>query len=136
MVNGKLPYLLVVAAAVMGAAVLLIVQPYSVTSPWHGYTKPARQYLEAAARHDSLGLRRQSLGGPAIQWALAAATSQPESLAQWARHAEAWSGNRWGDTAQVFLSIPTSGCHLILQFVGPVKNAKVERASSACLEPR
>ena len=136
MVNGKTPYLLMLAAAVIGIGVLLIVQPYSVTSPWHVYTRPARQYLEAAARHDSLGLRKQSLGTPAVQWALAAAANQPESLGQWARHAKAWGGNHRGDTTEVFLGIPTSGCNLILQFVGPVKNAKVERARSECLEPR
>ncbi len=71
-----------------------------------------------------------------MQWALAAARFQPDSLALWARQAEAWTGNRRGDTAEVFLTVPKSDCNMVLEFVGPAERAKIEAASAICLEPR
>jgi hypothetical protein len=136
MVNGRTPYYLILAAAVLFVATFLSFQPYSVTSPWEVYTTPARRYLEAAARGDSLGLSGRSSSTAAVRWALEAFRRQPESLAVWAQHAGAWAGNRRGDTAEVFLGIRTSKCDMVLEFVGSGGSAKVARASSACFEPR
>jgi hypothetical protein len=136
MVNGRMPCVLALTGAVLLLGLLLTLQPYSVTSPWRAYTRPVRQYLGAAARHDTAGLYQQSLGVTAVQWALAAAQHQPESLAYWARHAEAWAGNNRGDTAEVFVGARHSRCDLVLQFVGPAESARIERASSACFEGR
>ena len=134
--NGKTPYALALVGAALLLGALLILQPYSVTSPWGGYTEPARRFLSAAVQHDTLDLHRQSLGAPAVQWAIAAARSHPESLAHWAQYAEAWAGNRPGDTIEVFVATPSSSCDLVLEFVGPVGTAKIDRASSACFEGR
>jgi hypothetical protein len=136
MVNGKTPYVLILIAAILLLGMLLILQPYSVISPWHAYTKPVRRFLGAAARRDTAELTRQSLGVTAVQWALAAAQRRPESLAYWARHAEAWTGSHRGDTVEVFVDAPNSGCDLVVKFVGPAGTAKVEGASSACFEGR
>ncbi len=134
--NGRTRYALALVGAALLLGVLLILQPYSVTSPWRAYTEPARRFLSAAVQHDTLNLHRQSLGAPAVRWAIAAARAHPESLAHWALHAEAWAGNRRGETAEVFVAAPSSSCDLVLEFVGPVGTAKIERASSACLEGR
>jgi hypothetical protein len=137
MINGKTPYLMSLFAGAILLGVLLLFQPYSVShSSWHVYTRPARAYLDAASHHDSARLRRQSLGASAVQWALAAARLQPDSLALWARQAEAWTGNRRGDTAEVFLTVPKSDCNMVLEFVGPAERAKIDAASAICLEPR
>lgn len=135
MVNGKTPYYLTLAAALIFVGALLAVQPYSVRSPWRVYDQPARLFLRAAARGDSLSLARAS-APVAARWALAAARTQPDSLALWAREAKAWGGNHQGDTTEVFLGIRSSECDLVLGFVGVGKGAKVERASSACFDPR
>ena len=116
--NGRTRYALALVGAALLLGVLLILQPYSVTSPWRAYTEPTRRFLSAAVHHDTLDLHRQSLGAAAVQWAIAAARSHPESLAHWAQYAEAWAGNRRGDTAEVFVATPSSGCDLILEFVG------------------
>ena len=137
MINGKTPYLISLVAGAILLGALLLFQPYSVShSSWYVYTRPARAYLDAASRHDSARLRRQSLGASAVQWALAAARFQPDSLALWARQAEAWTGNRRGDTAEVFLTIPKSDCNMVLEFVGPAERARIDAASAICLEPR
>ena len=136
MVNGKTPYLLTLAAGVLFSGALLTLQPYSVTSPWDAYTKPARRFLSAAARQDTAMLNEQALGVIAVRWALAAAQSQPDTLAYWARYAHAWAGTERGDTAEVFVQVSNSRCDLILRFVGPAKAPKVERASSGCFEGR
>ncbi|HEX3232887.1 MAG TPA: hypothetical protein VHR41_01735 [Gemmatimonadales bacterium] len=139
MVNGRMPLYLTLLAAVLCAAALWVLQPYTVRSPWDAYTRPAQQFLRAAIRRDSLALTRQSGSVTPVVWALAAARTQPESLKVWARDAEAWTGKRRGDTADVLLSTATAVCsrHPIwLRFVGSGEQARVVRASSACFGPR
>lgn len=131
----KAPYYLLFAAVLLFAATLLLIQPYSVTSPWHVYDSPARVFLGAAARADSIGLARQTSAPQAVRWGLAAAQLQRDSLALWSRQAKAWAGNRQGDTTDVFLSTQVSQCNLVLRFVGPARSAKVQRATSNCLGP-
>ncbi|MEP7177404.1 MAG: hypothetical protein ABI860_12720 [Gemmatimonadales bacterium] len=134
--NGKTPLYLTLAAAVLFVLAVLTIQPYSVTSPWHVYDEPARLYLQAVARGDSLDLARRTSDPAAVRWALAAARTEPDTLALWAREASAWAGHRRGDATDVFLSTRVSTCDLVMRFVGGGKSARVERASSACLEPR
>jgi hypothetical protein len=139
MVNGRMPIYLTLLAAVLCVAALWILQPYTVRSPWDAYTKPAQRFLHAALRRDSLALSRQSGSIAPVVWALRAARTQPESLMVWARGAEAWTGKRRGDTADVLLSTTTDVCsrHPIwLRFVGSGDEVKVLRASSACFESR
>jgi hypothetical protein len=137
--NGRTPLYLTLLGVALLIAGLVILQPYSVTSPWSIYTAPAQRFLQAALRGDSLALARQSESAEPVTWALAARRMHPDSLAVWARAAEASTGGRWGDTAEVLLSTPTDVCskHPIwVRFVGSGDEAKVLRVSSTCFEPR
>ena len=137
MTNGTIPLYLTFLAAIVFGASLRAIQPYSVTSPWHSYDQPARLYLRAAARRDSLALARRTATDEAAHWALEAGRAQPDSVALWAREAKAWAGNRRGDTTEVFLSTRAStACNLVLRFVGSGTGVKVSRASSSCLGAR
>jgi len=134
-VNGKTPiYLTALAAAIMAVTVLLV-QPYSVRSPWTAYSRPARRYLRSALEGDSVALVRQSAGGGSVVWALSVARRHADSLAVWSKEAEAWAGIRHADTAEVFVATPQSACSLVFRFVGPVSDARVERASGTCFSP-
>ncbi len=137
--NGRTPFYLTLLATALFVAAVLVIQPYSVTSPWSVYTKPAQQYLQAALRRDSLALTRQSASLAPVVWALDAGREHPEALAVWAREAEAWTGARGGDTAEVVLSTSSQVCieHPIwLRFVGSGDSMRVLRISSSCFEPR
>jgi hypothetical protein len=128
--NGKTPlYLTVLLAAVLTAAMLLA-QPYSLRSrapsPWEAYTQPARHYLQAALKKDSLALARQSAAVAPVVWALAMARQHPDSLSKWARRARVWTGSRHGDTTEILLHQP-----LWLRFVGSEDEAKVVEAGSS-----
>lgn len=133
--NGRMPiYLTAIAAAIMGF-VMLVVQPYSVRSPWRAYSAPARRYLRSASEHDSVELVRQSADAGSVTWVLAVARRHADSLAVWSRSAEAWAGTRHADTAEVFVATPQSTCSLVFRFVGPARHARVERASGSCFPP-
>jgi hypothetical protein len=137
--NGKMPLFLTLLSAALLAAAMVVLQPYSVTSPWEVYSKPAQRFLQAALRGDSLALVQQSGSAEPVTWALAAARRHPDSLAAWARDAEAWSGGRWGDTAEVVLQTSAEACRnhpIWIRFVGSGDDARVLRISSTCFEPR
>jgi hypothetical protein len=134
-VNGRMPIVLTAIAAAIMALTMLVVQPYSVRSPWTAYSGPVRRYLRAALEHDSLKLVHQSAGAGSVTWALAVARRHSDSLAVWSRSAEAWAGIRHADTAEVFVATPQSTCSLVFRFVGPARHALVEKASGTCLHP-
>jgi hypothetical protein len=137
-VNGKTPLLLTLLLVTLLLTGVAVLQPYSATSPWSAYTEPARRFLQAAMRGDSLALARQSGSDVAVTWALDVARLHGDSLAVWARDARAWTGGRRGDTADVLLETPTAVCseHPIwLRFVGSGDNLKVLRASTTCFDP-
>jgi hypothetical protein len=136
MVNGKTPLYLSVLATCVFAAGVLVLQPYSVTSPWSAYTTPVRRYFRAALARDSLALVRQSAGAGPVAWALAAARAHPDSVAVWARDARAWGGERRADTAEVFVSLPTAPCNMVVRFVGGADHARVVQATSTCWDSR
>lgn len=136
-VNGKMPLYLTLAGAMLLVAALVFLQPYSVTSPWSVYTRPAQRFLQAALRQDSVALAGLSASSDPVVWALRAARVHRESLAVWARGAEAWTGAKWGDTAEVLLQTPTDVCSkdpIWIRFAGTGINAIVLRASSTCFE--
>lgn len=138
MVNGKVPLYLTLLAMALLAAALLTFQPYSADWPGTGYTKPAQRYVRAAIRRDSVGLLRLSVSLSPVVWALDAARAHPDTLALWSRRVRAWTGERRGDTTEVFVYPFGDGCGeapIVLRFVGSGSNAKVLRASSACLGP-
>jgi hypothetical protein len=125
--NGKTPlYLSLVLAAVLTAA-MLFAQPYSLRhgppSPWQAYAEPARQYLQAALRKDSIALHRRSASLAPVVWALELARRLPDSLAVWTRHARVWTGSRHGDTTEVLLQQP-----LWFRFVGSEDQLKISEA--------
>ncbi|MFL5496057.1 MAG: hypothetical protein ACJ8DC_16860 [Gemmatimonadales bacterium] len=137
MVNGRMPLFLTLLAGAVCVATLWLLQPYSVTSPWDVYTRPAQRFLAAALKRDSAALSRQSGSIAPVVWALQAARIRPESLKAVARDAEAWTGQRRGDTADVLLSAEVCSRHPVwLRFVGSGAGMKVLRASSACFESR
>jgi hypothetical protein len=138
MVNGRTPLYLTLLAGALFAAAVLTFQPYSADWPGTAYAKPARQFVRAALRQDSAALSRLSASAAPVRWALAVARSRPDSLASWARRPEAWTGERRGDTAEVFLypsGAPCARAPIALRFVGSGDRARVLSASSACLGP-
>jgi hypothetical protein len=138
MVNGKIPLYLTLLVMASLAAALLTFQPYSADWPGTGYTKPAQRYIRAAIRQDSVGLVGLSASLSPVAWALNAARAHPDTLALWGRRVQAWTGERWGDTAEVFVYPPGDACGeapIVLRFVGSGSDARVLRASSACLGP-
>jgi hypothetical protein len=130
-----MPIVLTAIAAAIMAVAMLVLQPYSVRSPWTAYSAPARRYLRAALERDSLELVHQSAGAGSVQWVLAVARRHSDSLAVWSRSAEAWAGIQHADTAEVFVAAPQSTCSLVFRFVGPARDARVQQASGSCFPP-
>jgi hypothetical protein len=138
MVNGKIPLLLTLLAAAVFVATLLLVQPYSADSSGRAFAKPAKRYIQAALRQDSVRLARLSATDTPVVWALDAARTHRESLELWAGRTQAWTGVRSGDTTEVFLYPPGEVCSeapIRFRFVGSGRKARVVSASSSCLNP-
>jgi hypothetical protein len=133
--NGRMPlYLTIFALGVLGAA-LLVFQPYSADWPDAAYAKPARQYIRAALHQDSVALVRLSASPAAVTWALDAARMHGDSLALWRRRIQTWTGQRVGDTAEIFVYPPGDDCGnapLVFRFVGSGHSVRVLQASSTC----
>jgi hypothetical protein len=136
MTNGKASMVGVIAALLLLAAALLVLQPYTADWPGTEYTQPAREYLHAAMRQDSVELVRMS-GSPApVRWALASARRHPDTLALWRGRIQAYTGIRQGDTAEVFVYPPGEPCGeapILLRVVGAGSAMRVLEASSGCL---
>jgi hypothetical protein len=137
--DGKMPLLLTILSAAAFIAILLIVQPYSADWPGGPYAKPAKGYIRAALRQDSVTLANLSAGSAPVEWALAAARLHRESLALWTGRTQARTGPRSGDTIEVFLYPSTDACSeapIRFQFIGSGKDARVLSARSSCLGGR
>jgi hypothetical protein len=131
-------YLTLLVLALLGAAVLHF-QPYSADWPGTAYTTPARRYIHAALQQDSAELRHLSATASPVAWALAAARRHPPSLALWATHSQAWTGERHGDTTVVFVYPEGRTCEaapIVLRFVGTGDEARVVDARSGCFDTR
>jgi hypothetical protein len=134
--NGNRPLYLTLLALTLLGAVVLTFQPYSADWPGRDYAMPARRYIRAALDQDSLALVRMSSSAGPVVWALDAARTRPSTLALWSRRIQAWTGERRGDTTEVFVYPPGEECGeapLVLRFVGSGGDARVLQASSACL---
>ncbi len=139
MVNGRTPWFLVLLMAALLIGVLLTLQPYSADWPGTAYAEPARRYLRAAIARDSLALLAASASTAPVAWALHVARAHPDTLALWARRVQAWTGERRGDTTEVFVYPPSRTCAdapIAIWFVDAGGPPRVLRASSACLEVR
>ena len=115
---------------------LLVLQPYSADWP-SAYAEPARRYIRAAIRQDSATLRRLTTSESPVRWALAAARQHPDLLRIWKGRIEAWTGERRGDTTEVFVYPSGWVCDeepIVLRFVGSGAAQKVADASSECLD--
>jgi hypothetical protein len=137
MVNGRTPSYLTLLALVLIAAAALIFQPYSADST--PYARPARNFIRAAIRQDSIDLARMAVSSLPVVWALAVARDHRDKLAQWAPRTETFVGERHGDTVQVFV-YPTgdlcSRAPIVFRFVEAGEDVKVAQANSACLDAR
>jgi hypothetical protein len=129
---------LVLAALVVIAAVLWL-QPYSVFSPYRGYTEPGRRFLRAALAQDSLELQRRAISPQPVEWALDAGRGDRSALAVWAKLLRPSSGRRHGDTTTVVFQTSTRVCYLrpvTMTFVGTTAEPRVLTASSSCFAER
>jgi hypothetical protein len=135
--NSKAPLYLTFLLALVGVAILLTVQPYSADWPGRAYKKPAQRYVLAALQHDSVALARLSAGLAPVVWALNAARDRPWFLALWAQRTQAWTGERRGDTVDVYLYPSSKTCGetpIVFRFVGSGRGARVLSAGSECLD--
>jgi hypothetical protein len=131
--------LLTILAAGVFVVAMLVFQPYSADWPSSVYAKPARQYVRAALRQDSVRLARLSASPSPVLWALGAARTHRNSLALWAGRTQAWTGARSGDTTEVFFYPAGDRCRqapIRFRFVGSGRDIRVLSASSACLDSR
>jgi hypothetical protein len=138
MVNGKRPILGTFVFLGVLLAALLVFQPYSADWPGSAFAEATRRYVRAAIRQDSAALVRLSTSESAVRWALAAARRHPDTLSLWKGRIEAWTGERTGDTTEVFVYPVEGGCEkepIVLRFVRFGTAAKVLEASSRCLDP-
>jgi hypothetical protein len=136
MINGRTPLYLTFAAAILIGAALLLLQPYSADFPGTAYAKPARSFLRAAIRQDSLGLDRISATAGAVRWGLRAARTHPDSLAAWAAGTVTYVTGHRADTTEVLVypeRQPCADVPIVFRFVGIGGHARVVQASSACL---
>ena len=116
---------------------LVVLQPYSADWPGTVYSEPARRYIRAAIRQDSATLMRLSTSESPVRWALAAARRHPDLLTIWRGRIEAWTGERRGDTTEVFVYPSGWACQqepIVLRFVSSGTAPKVVDASSECLD--
>ena len=119
-------------------AALVVLQPYSADWPGSAYAEPARRYIRAAMREDSAGLMRLSTSASPVRWALAAARQHPRTLTLWKGRIHTFSGERRGDTTEVFVYPSGRVCEeepIVLVFVNSRGPLKVLKASSDCLDP-
>jgi hypothetical protein len=123
--------------ALVGLVALLVLQPYLSNWPGLAYKTPAQRYVRAALKRDSVGLARLSASLSPVVWALNAARERPWFLALWAQRTQAWTGERRGDTVDVYLYTTSKTCGeapIIFRFVGAGQGARVLSANSACLD--
>ena len=137
MVSDKRPIYgtLIFLGALLGA--LLLLQPYSADWPGTEYSGPARRFIRAAMRQDSVTLVHLSVSESPVRWALATARRHPAILTLWNGRILAFAGEPKGDTAEVFV-YPYAGrsaCEekpIVLRFVSSGAAPKVLEASSTC----
>ncbi|MEP6687901.1 MAG: hypothetical protein ABJC36_06095 [Gemmatimonadales bacterium] len=135
MLEDRIPTYLSVVAAIVLAATVLILQPYTAEWPGHGFARPAERYVHAALAQDSVTLARLSVADSPVAWALAMARQHPEALAAWAHQSQAWTGQRHGDTTQVFVYSRAAVCGdapIEFRFVDGRGQARVLAAGLAC----
>jgi hypothetical protein len=117
MTISRTPFFLGLVAFGLIAGLVLILQPYSVTSPWSRFDEPGRRYLAAALRRDTVALVHLSGSSAAVQWALKAEERERVALTSWVNSVAASVGFQRGDTTDVLFGTATRACPLLLTFV-------------------
>jgi hypothetical protein len=131
MTFNRVPFLLALGSLLLGFALLLAVQPYSVPREWSRFDDPGRRFVEAALRRDTAALERLSATPQPVHWAIRTAQSERVALTAWANSARAAGGFRRGDTTEVWYDTPTDACPFRLTFVGQ-RHPRLVRAYARC----
>jgi hypothetical protein len=131
MTINRVPILAIAGVLLAGFALVVGLQPYSVTSPWSRFDEPGRRYIQAALRLDTAALQRLSASSDAVNWALLAGHTERSALAAWANSARASVGFSRSDTTDVWYDTPTDACPFRLSFVGQ-RSLRVVRAHARC----
>jgi hypothetical protein len=121
--------------ALAGFLLVLVLQPYSVASPWSRFDDPGRRYLRAALRHDTVALQTMSASSRPVRWAIGVGQANPTALATWERWARASVGFTRGDTTDVWYDTPTDACPFRLSFVGDHGTRVVDAAARCYFKP-
>jgi hypothetical protein len=127
-------YLSLVAATLMIVAVVTV-QPYSADWPGRGFVRPAERYVRAALAQDSVALARLSVADSPVVWALAMGRRNAGFLTAWAHHTSAFTGERRGDTTQVFVYSGAAACGdapIQFRFVDRPGGVRVVAAALTC----
>ncbi len=136
MTDTRISVLLTIALLTLGLAAVLVIQPYSVRSPWSVYDAPGQRFLSAALSGDSAELTRLSVSSSAVDWAIRTQRDHPRALSVWAHFARAGAGVIQSDTSRVLFDTVTEVCPLLITFVGHDAQARVLEAKSRCYSNR
>ena len=122
---------LILSFLLVGVALLLGLQPYSVTSRWSRYDEPGHRFVDAALRSDTITLERLSASPGAVSWALRVGQSERRALTAWTNSARASVAFSRADTVDVWYYTFTDACPFRLTFVGQ-HGMRVVRAHARC----
>jgi hypothetical protein len=136
MSDARIALSLGLAGFVLALGALLVLQPYSVKSPWSVYREPAQAYFQAALRQDSAQLDHLSLSAEPVQWALRTGRSHRHDLSVWAHYSRPSVGIERGDTVAVVFENSTEVCPIVLTFLRHHDAAQVLAASPWCYTSR
>jgi hypothetical protein len=136
MTDTRISVLLTIALLTLTLAAVLIIQPYSVRSPWSVYDAPGQRFLSAALSRDSAELTRLSVSSSAVDWAIRTQRDHPRALSVWAHFARAGTGVIRSDTSRVLFDSATEVCPLLITFVGHDAQARVLEAKPRCYSNR
>jgi hypothetical protein len=136
MTDNRISILLTIALLTLALAAVLVIQPYSVRSPWSVYDTPGQRFLSAALSRDSAELTRLSVSSDAVGWAIRTQRDHPRALSVWAHFARAGAGVIQSDTSRVLFETATEVCPLLITFVGHEAQARVLEAKSRCYSNR
>jgi hypothetical protein len=132
MSDARIALSLSLAGFALALGALLVLQPYSIESPWSVYKEPGQRYFQAALQQDSAQLDRLSLAAEPVQWALETERSHRHDLSVWAHYSRPSVGIQRGDTVTVVFENSTEVCPVVLTFLRHRDSAQVLAASPWC----
>jgi hypothetical protein len=132
MTDTRISISLTITLLALAAGAVLVIQPYSVQSPWSAFDVPGQRFLTAALRRDSAELSRLSVSSGPVDWAIRTQRDHPHDLSVWAQFARAEAGVVRSDTTRVLFETATAICPLLITFVGHEAQARVLQAKPRC----